>query len=61
MGTNLKLIFTNKQMGFFQTQAASYVGNEAIVKLLLKKGADVNAKGGIYGQHHTVAMPVRQL
>ena len=30
-------------------QAASYGGNEAIVKLLLENGAEVNAEGGEYG------------
>ena len=30
-------------------QAASYKGNEAIVKLLLENGAEVNAEGGYYG------------
>jgi ankyrin repeat protein len=30
-------------------QAASYRGNEAIVRLLLEKGANVNAQGGVYG------------
>jgi hypothetical protein len=30
-------------------QAASYKGNEQVVKLLLDKGADVNAQGGEYG------------
>jgi ankyrin repeat protein len=30
-------------------QAASLQGHEAIVKLLLEKGADVNAQGGHYG------------
>jgi ankyrin repeat protein len=30
-------------------QAASSGGHEAIVKLLLEKGADVNAQGGDYG------------
>ena len=30
-------------------QAASYVGNEAVVKLLLESGAEVNAEGGKYG------------
>ena len=30
-------------------QAASSGGHEAIVKLLLEKGADVNAQGGEYG------------
>ena len=29
-------------------QAASFKGNEAIVKLLLENGAEVNAKGGKY-------------
>ena len=30
-------------------QAASYIGNEPIVKLLLQNGAEVNAEGGAYG------------
>ena len=30
-------------------QAASYMGSEAIVKMLLENGAEVNAKGGKYG------------
>ncbi|KAF2729562.1 hypothetical protein EJ04DRAFT_447022, partial [Polyplosphaeria fusca] len=30
-------------------QAASYRGHEAVVKLPLDKGADVNAQGGHYG------------
>jgi ankyrin repeat protein len=30
-------------------QAASVGGNEAIVGLLLERGADVNAQGGFYG------------
>jgi ankyrin repeat protein len=30
-------------------QAAAYVGSEEIVRLLLKNGANVNAKGGYYG------------
>jgi ankyrin repeat protein len=32
-----------------QAAAASYKGNAAIVKLLLENGAEVNAKGGEYG------------
>ena len=30
-------------------QAASYGGNEVMVRLLLEKGANVNAEGGEYG------------
>ena len=30
-------------------QAASFGGEQAIVKLLLKNGAEVNAEAGIYG------------
>jgi hypothetical protein len=30
-------------------QAASFKGNEKLVKLLLDKGADVNAEGGYFG------------
>jgi ankyrin repeat protein len=30
-------------------QAASYGGDEAVVKMLLGQGADVNAQGGKYG------------
>ena len=30
-------------------QAASYHGNQEIVKLLIEKGADINAQGGEYG------------
>jgi ankyrin repeat protein len=30
-------------------QAASYGGDEAVVKMLLDKGAEVNAQGGYYG------------
>jgi ankyrin repeat protein len=30
-------------------QVASYMGHEAVVRLLLEKGAEVNAQGGIYG------------
>jgi ankyrin repeat protein len=30
-------------------QVASYCGHEAVVRLLLEKGAEVNAKGGPYG------------
>ena len=30
-------------------QAASVTGSENIVRLLLNKGADINARGGIYG------------
>jgi ankyrin repeat protein len=44
-------------------QAASSGGHEAIVKLLLEKGADVNAQGGYMAmhcrQHHLEVM--RQL
>jgi ankyrin repeat protein len=29
-------------------QAASYRGHEAVVKMLLDKGAEVNAQGGFY-------------
>ncbi|CUS15226.1 unnamed protein product, partial [Tuber aestivum] len=29
--------------------AASYQGNESVVQLLVKCGADVNAQGGYYG------------
>ena len=33
----------------YALEAASYRGHEAIVGLLVEKGADVNAQGGRYG------------
>jgi ankyrin repeat protein len=37
-------------------QAASYTGHEAIAKLLLEQGADVNAQGGEYGHYRQHVM-----
>ena len=41
-------------------QAASYGGNEAIVKLLLENGAGVNAEGGHFSKQHLM-QAIRQL
>ncbi|CUS15222.1 unnamed protein product, partial [Tuber aestivum] len=30
-------------------QAAAFQGNESVVQLLLERGAEVNAKGGYFG------------
>ena len=35
-------------------QAALFYGHEAIVKLLLENGAEVNAEGGPYGIQNTL-------
>ena len=45
----MKGVNVNAQGGFHALQVASNAGHEAIVKLLIENGADLNAQGGEYG------------
>ncbi|KAH8589108.1 hypothetical protein B0O99DRAFT_486922, partial [Bisporella sp. PMI_857] len=45
----------------FPLQAAAFQGNEVVVKLLVERGAKVNAQGGKYGTALQAAASVGEI